>query len=290
MKTNQVGPDRGYLGHLLVEEALTLLPAALEHQTQERFRLYVEEHLHHNSRTTRRRYAGYLANRYSQNGLMNLSLARALSVFADRRIGREILFFETIYAMPILKDIAANWVAFQPETGGMRQDLQAFVISRLPDIKPPDVIKRSVTGLKKFHRLRSRKQGEYIPIWVEPPLEAFVYVLCRLFPEPTVVPIEGFKASEDVRALLWQPGVIEPLLQQAEKQEFVSKITQLDAYYQFTLSDKGEKRLERLLDEAATATATSDSNDARPIAAVSDTSSKPIQTTLPYLEEILKDE
>lgn len=271
-----VGPDRSYLGaHWLIDEALALLPLALEHSTREDFCRHVEEQLHQNSRNSRRRYALYLANRYSENGLMNLALAQALAVFKDEQIRREILFFETVYAMPALRDITANWLAFQPETGGTRKDLKKFVTSRLPELKPKDIIVRSVNGLKKFRRLHFAKLGEYVPIWVEPPLEVFVYVLARLFPQPTLVPIEGFKASEEVRALLWRPAVIEPLLRRAEQAGYVSRITQLDAYYQFALSDSGEARLERLFAQAAppkTSTPVLDLD-------------KAIQISLPYLED-----
>lgn len=286
MSAAQVGPDRNYLGHLVVEEALRLLPAALQYPTQQDFRQYVEENLSHNSRTTRRRYAGYLANRYSENGLMNLSLARSLTVFTDERLRREILFFETIQSMLFLRDITANWLAFQPEAGATRKDLETFIISRLPDIKPEDIIKRTVVSLKKFYRLRSKGLGCYIPIWVEPPLEAFVYVLCRLFPESTVVPVESFKVSEDVRALLWQPPTIEPLLRKAEQAGYVSRITQLDTYYQFALSGSGNERLERLFNQAVSAPAASDNNNGSDSTGTTleSSSQQPAQIGLPFLE------
>lgn len=275
---NKIGPDRSYLGaHWLIDEALAWLPTALAHPTREAFCGYVEEQLHQNSRNSRHRYALYLANRYSEDGLMNLALARALTVFNDERIKREILFFETVFAMPFLRDITANWLAFQPETGGTNKDLKKFVVSRLPELKPKDIIRRTVSGLKKFRRLYFNKRGEYIPIWVEPPLEAFVYVLARLFPEPTLVPIEGFKASEQVRALLWQPAAIEPLLRRAEQAGYISRITQLDVYYQFAMSDSGQARLEQLFAQAAP------TKTLVPVAEA--TPGKPAQMSLPYLEE-----
>jgi hypothetical protein len=238
---------RTYFNNPLVLESLQHLPAALEHPDSNSFKAYLIDHLHFNSEKTRRRMARYIANRFSVDGVMNLDLARAIHRFGDSLIGMEILYFEYIQAIPLLQEIAIRWLAELPEQGTDRASFIAFLELVLGNRSIKKVSKDVTLTFKRFGKLSSPKLSYYCPVWTEPPLEAFLYILARLYPEKTMVRVEMFMNENPVRAMLWPSGSILELLQRAEKAKHISKISQLDQYHQFTLSALGPERMDMLL-------------------------------------------
>jgi hypothetical protein len=239
--------QRTYFNHPLVDESLQCLPAALTHGTPEEFRNYVIEHVPQNSLKGRKRIAGYLLQRFSQNGQLNLPLAAAVARFGDSRASREILLFELFRVYPLFAEIATHWLAELPGTGGSRDSLKEFLAARIPGRSTEKVAKDSLTTLTQCGKVSRVKVGWYTAVWSRPPLEVFLYVLAALYPKPAVVPVAVFAGQPILRALLWPPSSIEELLSEAERAGHISKISQLDQYHQFTLAGSGRERLERLL-------------------------------------------
>lgn len=246
MPLKQNRNQRTYFNHPLVAESLQCLPAALTHGSPEEFREYVIQHIPQNSLKGRQRIAGYLLQRFSQNGQLNLPLAAAVAHFGDSRISREILCFELLRVYPLLAEIATHWVAELPETGGSRGSLKEFLASRIPGRSTEKVAKDALTTLTQCGKVNRLKVGWYTAVWSRPPIEVFLYVLAALYPKPAVVPVAVFAGQPILRALLWPPNCIEQLLSEAERAGHISKISQLDQYHQFTVAGSGRERLERL--------------------------------------------
>lgn len=238
---------RTYFAHPLVEESLKFLPAALEYPTTVAFREFLVAHLHHNSLNSRFRFAKYIAHRFSKDGDMNLDLARAIAYFGDSRISREILYFEMLMAVPLLQEIAALWLAEIPEQGVERSALLTFLEARLGGRSAKEIAGAAVNTFRSCGKLQIPKPGAYIPVWTAPPLEAFLYVLAHLYPEPAMVRVALFSGQQILRALLWPTPAIEGLLKEAELAGHISKISQLDQYHQFTLAGTCQDRLHVLL-------------------------------------------
>jgi hypothetical protein len=104
-----------------------------------------------------------------------------------------------------------------------------------------------VTAFKQCGKMISPKIGYYSPVWKEPPLEVFLYVLAKLYPEATMVRVDLFAGLPILRAMLWPRPDVDSLLRSAEREGHVSKISELDQYHQFTLAGSGSDRMERLL-------------------------------------------
>ncbi len=238
---------RKYISNLLVNEALLHLPAAVEHPTTEAFQTYLREHLHFNSANTRSRYAQHIAHRYSSEGVVNSALARFLKFCPDERSRREALWFETVRAAPLLREMCVSWLAKTSETGASRDELLAFLRPRVGDRKPEKIAKEVVTGLKKFGHLISPKQQHYVAVWSDPSLDVLAYALAQLYSTPAVVRMEEFKNDALWQALLWPAGAIERLILEGERMGVVAAVTKLDKYYQFALEGTGEERLKALL-------------------------------------------
>jgi len=249
MEQTAVRTRRTYFNHPLIEESLECLPAALRYPDLPSFRDYVVEHVPQNSLKGRQRIARNLAQRFSEGAQMNLALAAAIARFGDSRIGREILYFELLRAMPLLEEIATLWLAELPEEGAARSSLIAFLEPRLAGRSVEKVTKDSLTTFKQCGKLRSPKIAWFQPVWAPPPLEAFLYVLARLYPERSMVRVDLFSGLPVLRALLWARPALEELLRRAEQAGHVSKITRLDQYHQFTLAGTGAERLRLLMPE-----------------------------------------
>jgi hypothetical protein len=197
--------------------------------------------------------AQYIAHRFSHNGSMNLHLASALRCFGDSRTGREILYFEYLRSVPLLNEIAVRWLAELPEQGGSRASLLSFLETRLSVKRHGEIAKSALTVFRKLGRIQSQGQVHYIPIWSEPLLEAFLYILARMYPERTMVRLEAFAGENIIRGMLWPASSIPVLLKAAESIGHISKISQLDQYHQFTLASAGDERMRILLGDLETA-------------------------------------
>ncbi|MBI4023515.1 MAG: hypothetical protein HY360_00945 [Verrucomicrobia bacterium] len=245
-KANPVS-RRTYINNMLVNESLQHLPAAVDHPATDDFKAYLREHLHHNSANTRFRYAEYIAQRFSHEGKVNLALARFLKFCPEERSRREVLWFEMIRAVPPLQELCFAWLARIPEAGTTRDELLVFLQPRLGNRKPEKIATEAVGAIKKFGHLKSDKPKHYFAIWADPPLDALAYALSQLYPTATAVRMEVFKTDPLWQALLWPAAGLERLILQAERSGEITRVTQLDNYYQFTLQGTGEERLERLL-------------------------------------------
>jgi hypothetical protein len=238
---------RTYFNNPLVEESLKYLPDALQHQTSVAFRAHLVEALPQSSISTRRRFAEYISQRFSHDGRMNLELAAALAKFGDSRAGREILYFEMLRAIPVLHEIASLWLAEQPPEGATRKGLLAFLERRLGGRSAKEVATAAITTFRRCRKISSPRQAVYVPVWAEPPLEAFLYVLARLYPERAMVRVDHLTAQPVLRALLWPRPALVPLLEEARRAGHVSKISRLDQYHQFTLAEPASERMSKLL-------------------------------------------
>lgn len=244
---------RTYFNNPLVEESLRFLPDALRHPTSVEFRAHLIQALPQSSLQTRQRFAEYISQRFSHDGRMNLDLAAALAKFGDSRAGREILYFELLQASPVLHEIASLWLAEQPPEGATRAGLLAFLERRLGGRNADKVATAAIATFRRCRKVTSPKPAVYLPVWAEPPLEAFLYVLARLYPERAMVPVDHLAAQPIVRALLWPRPALMPLLEEARRAGHISKISQLDQYHQFTLAEPASDRMARLLDSPPSA-------------------------------------
>lgn len=238
---------RTYFNNPLVEESLRFLPDAVRCSTSIAFRAHLVEALPQSSAHTRQRFAEYIAQRFSHDGRMDLGLASALAKFGDSRTGREILYFEMLRAIPVLHEIASLWLAEQPSEGTTRRSLLSFLDQRLGGRNSDQVATAAIATFRRCRKITSTKPAVYLPTWSPPPFEAFLYALARLYPERAMVRVDHLASQPIIRALLWPRPALVPLLEEARRAGHVSKISELDQYYQFTLAGSGAERMRLLL-------------------------------------------
>jgi len=149
--------------------------------------------------------------------------------------------------MPPLRELCESWLSKLSEIGAIRKKLLDYLLPRIGGRNPDKIATEAVGAIRKFGHLKSDKPAHYLPIWTEPPLEVLIYVLSRLYPEPSVVKMEQFKANTLWQALLWQAAGIERIILEGERVGIIASITKLDRYYQFALEGTGEERLNMFL-------------------------------------------
>ncbi|MDD2709252.1 MAG: hypothetical protein PHV34_14795 [Verrucomicrobiae bacterium] len=238
---------RTYINNLLVNESLQHLPAALDHPSTDDFKAYLREHLHHNSANTRLKCAEYIAYRYSQQGKVNLALARFLKCCPDENSRREVLWFEMLRAVPPLQELSSAWLSKIPAQGTTREELLEFMRLRVGNRNPGKLATEALGAMKKLGHLKSDKPKHYYAIWTDPSVEVLIYALAQIYPTPTAVRMEVFKTDSMWQGLLWPPASLERIILQGDRFGKIANVTQLDTYYQFTLQGSGEERLQRLL-------------------------------------------
>lgn len=245
---------RTYFNHPLIMESIQGLPLAIRYPSAADFREHVVAVLPQNSLKGRERIAAYLVQRFSDGERMNRDLAAAVARFGDTRTSREILYFELLLALPLFQEIASLWLAELPEQGVPRAHLMSFLEPRLPGRSVEKVTKDSLTTMKQCGKLTSPRAAWFQAIWSPPPIEVFLYLLARTFPERTMVRVDIFAGMPLVRAMLWPEAALDGLLREAERAGHISKISRLDQYHQFTLAASGDERMRMLLPgiEAAT--------------------------------------
>jgi hypothetical protein len=244
---------RKYFNHPLIMESIQGLPLAIRYPGTSDFRKHVVELLPQNSLKGRKRIAGYLGQRFSNGERMNLDLAAAIARFGDTRTGREILYFELLRSLPLFLEIASQWLAELPEQGVPRAHLMSFLEPRLSGRSVEKVTKDSLTTMKQCGKLTSQKAGWFQAVWSPPPIEVFLYLLARMFPERTMVRVDLFAGLPLLRAMLWPEAALDGLLHQAEDSKHISKISRLDQYHQFTLAASGDERMRMLLPDSEAA-------------------------------------
>lgn len=238
---------RTYFSNPLIEESLRFLPAALTCPTTDAFRDYLAERLPQNSRKTRERFAEYIAHRFSTDGVMNRVLAAAIDTYGDSPTGREILYFELLQAVPLLQEVASVWLSELPPEGVPRAHLLGFLTARIAGRNADRIAKDVMTAFRRCGKAQSPRPGSYVPLWTEPPQASFLYVLARLYPQREMVRVDTFAGLPVVRGMLWSRTAIDTRLKAALSEGYVSRLSELDQYRQFTLEGDGEERLRRLL-------------------------------------------
>src|SRR5262249_44124392 len=153
--------------------------------------------------STRERYAEYIAERFSLDGAMNLSLAQAMAKFGGSKAGREILCYEMLKGIPVFLDTSSIWLSHLSPEGSTRSDLIEFLTARLTVGDIGEVASVIINAWRRLGKIRLVSRVKITPIWSEPAIEAFLYVLARDCPDRTMVRVDTLAGSPIVRSLLW---------------------------------------------------------------------------------------
>ena len=222
-----------------IANALTFIPLAAQFETFGDFRRHLQDNLPYNSASTRQRRAGHIVERFLPEGRLAVPLAYYASHCTSQADLKPAIFYHALKAEPIAARVAEELVWPALPTGRVgREDVREFVLRCLPDISLASQNK-VLRALFNTYALLSVAAEDDMALRFQVhagTLPGFLYVLTAEFPEPGMYAFESLDQGPMRRWLLWDREWMRLQLYNLRDLGLVSKISEIDAVRQFTLT------------------------------------------------------
>ena len=220
----------------LVQQAMEFLPQATQFGTLLEYREHLFRSLPLNSQNTRERYSQYLLNRFFPGDLYSPDLI----VFADRFAGtqalRDVVFYLTASAEPIVGRIASE-VVFPAVARGRisRVEVTSAVEARL-HVARSAIGSTAQTIVRTLARLEIAKADtKLLHLRLrECDLDALAFILHREFPEPGMHDLEPALGGPMHLWLLWSSESIRRGLYSLRERGLLNRVSEIETVRQFT--------------------------------------------------------
>lgn len=217
-------------------------------RTLDEVRTYLRDHMPFNATATRQRYAAYVAQRLFPEGAPDHALLR----FARRYVGqadlRDVAFYRFCRSQPLMREVMLDVLAPAISTGSVaRAQVAGYLAGRFPQSRSIRDATQAVVETLAAAQIARLERGRLEFGYRSFGLPAFTFVLFSEFSEPGMYPIERWEGHPMVRALLWNPDQIGPMLYELRNRHWLSKVTEIDRLRQFTTHDTLEIAIDRLL-------------------------------------------
>lgn len=231
-----------------LKEAIEILPRLPETDSLDEIRTFLKSSLHFSAQETRRRAADYIARRMFPSGQGDRALRLFARVYAGRQELRDACFYRFCIAEPFMLTIVDDLLLPAIGAGQMeRTRIGAYISQRFPSAKKIDegsqILINVLTVSGIAHADRQKMTFAYRDIL----LPSFAFVLHSEFPTPGIYRIEEVEQNQKIRALLWNPDRILPVLYELRNWGIISKVSEIDTVRQFTT----KMTLDQMVDELA---------------------------------------
>lgn len=238
-KEVEIADRMGVFANDEATNALVFIPRAIQFPDIEAFRAYLRERLPYNSVSTRMRRANYIVERFFPDGRLDGPLAYFAAHCTSEADLKPVLFYHTLKAEPLAARIAEDliWPAL-PSGRVERETVREFILRYLPDLSASSQTKVLQTIFRTYDVLGiGAADGKCLRFQSHAgTLEGFLYVLTAEHPQPTICAFETLEAGPLRRWLLWDRDWMERQLYNLQDLGILSKVSQIDAVRQFTLS------------------------------------------------------
>lgn len=233
-----VVPRRGseMFSNAVLKEAIKLMPMLPDTNSLEEIKEYLRGQLHFNAAQTRQRYANYIVRRMFPEGQADPAMRNFAKAFENNQNLREVAFYRFLKAEPLLVQVIGELLFPNLGNGILGRDkLRSYLSNRFPTFRSVNDCAQGVSdalsagGIAKVDRLKIMFGYREIP------LPAFAFVLHSEFPEPGMYDIGTIETNKLIRAMLWQPDQLLPALYELRNQGLISKVSEIDAFRQFTV-------------------------------------------------------
>lgn len=220
----------------LVHQAIEYLPHAARFGSLLEFREYLYRSLPLNSQNTRERYSQYLLNRFFPGDRYESDLIEFAQRFAGTSALKDVVFYLTASAEPIVGRIASEVVFPAVARGGIsRTEVASAVEARLH-------VARSAIGSTAQAIVRTYARLEVAKIDTktlhlrlrECDLDALAFVLHREYPEPGMHDLEPALDGPMHQWLLWSRESIRRGLYLLRERGILNRVSEIDTVRQFT--------------------------------------------------------
>lgn len=230
-----VRPRTGIIGKAVLEEAIEQLPLLPDTESLDEIGRFLRANLRFSAEETRHRYSNYIIRRMFPEGYADWPLRAFARRYAGRQELRDVCFYRFCKAEPLMLDVAEELLLPAAVNGTLdRALLRDYLNQRFPEAKSVKDCAQAIVqawvaaGIAKADR-------ETVTLGLrEVAIASFAFILHSEFPEPGMYDITLVERNPAMRALLWNPERIVPALYELRNQGILSKVSQIDAFRQFT--------------------------------------------------------
>jgi DNA repair protein RadC len=229
----------------LVNFAVDFLPKADRFPDLLSYRDYLFEHLTVNAQTTRERYSQYLINRFFPNDRYARDLVAFACALRDTQALRDVVFYLTAAAEPIVAKIAVEVISPALPRGALsRLQLLHGIEARL-HVAPSAVRDTMQAVVRTYARLgvAEATPKELRLRLREGSLDALVFVLHREFPSPGMYDLRRCLEGPAHTWLLWSQDWIRKALYRLRELGILAKVSEIDRVRQFTTRYTGDEAM-----------------------------------------------
>jgi hypothetical protein len=228
-------PRTGLFGKAVLEEAVEQLPQLPDTESLEEIGRFLRSNLRFSAEKTRHRYASYIIKRMFPDGYADWPLRAFARRYAGRQELRDVCFYRFCKAEPLMFDVTQEVLLPSLTNGALDcAQLRDYLNQRFPDFRSVKDCYQAVVeawvaaGLAKADRLTVTSGYREVAV------ASFAFILHSEFGEPGMYDIAKVEANPAMRALLWNPERIVPALYELRNMGILSKVSQIDAFRQFT--------------------------------------------------------
>jgi DNA repair protein RadC len=232
------------------DDAIEQLPHLPDTDSLDEIKRFLRGALHYSSLGTRKRHADYVAQRLFPSGRADRALRHFARAFAGRQELRDVCFYRFSVAEPLLGSITDDLLlpAIRSGSGALeRERLRAYLTQRNPASKSIDETLTAVFHVYGESGVARAEKSTLSFTYRDIALASFAFVLHSEFPEPGMYDIRKLEGAAALRALLWGPDRVLPMLYELRNQGIISKVSQIDTVRQFTT----RLTLDEVVDELA---------------------------------------
>jgi DNA repair protein RadC len=243
-------PRRGtdMFGKAVLREAIAILPALPATQSPGEIRDFLKKNLHFSGEQTRHRYANYIVRRLFPTRHIDASLLTFAVRYRESQDLRDVCFYRFCKAEPLMLDIASDLILPALGTGRItRERLRHYLLKRFPSSGGIGDCAKAVVDALQAGRIVKADRAAISFGYREVSIPAFAFVLHSEFPKPGMYDIAKLESNPAIRALLWNPAKILPLLYELRNCGLLSKVSQIDSFRQFTTRWVLDELVERLV-------------------------------------------
>jgi hypothetical protein len=233
-----------------LKEAIALLPELPDTESLPEIRRYLRSTLPFSAEQTRVRVADYIVRRMFPHGYADRPLRQFAQRYAGSQALRDVCYYRFLKAEPFMVRVAEELLWPNIGSGQVaRRAIADLITAAYPtttavrDFTQATVQALSAAGIATV-------DGHQLAFALRPiPLPAFAFVLHSEFPEPGIHRLELVEGNIALRALLWRPDQVLPVLYELRNRSLVTKVSEIDSVRQVSLRWRLEEVVERLLPE-----------------------------------------
>jgi len=238
----------GLFGKAVLKEAIYLLPSLPDTSSIDDIREHLRRALHFSAEQTRKRYSNYITRRMFPEGYPDKPLLHFAKAFPETQDLREVCFYRFLNTEPLEIDVIENLIVPNIGNGRVsRERIRKYLSERFPEARSiidsgkAVVDALTAAGIARADKTRVTFSYRDIPVF------AFAFILHSEFPDPGMFDIQKVEQNRLIRAMLWKPDRLLPLLYELRNQGLISKVSEIDTVRQFTTKLRLNEVVDRLM-------------------------------------------